>query len=262
MAKCDWCASKRDDGMCLIERDVMLEAERRIDEIESYKQRAEKAESERDDLIQERDSLMRRNLIYNENIKNQNDGVDIVAAYEDRLRTAEAVIKAQQMRIDEQERMLADYEAIKADRDALVKEIEDYNAKQAKVPTSPRPKTAQEGLRFLAKWFDAKYEDSGTGTDTVQQDLRRWSDDIDTKELRIKSAANLITNVAQILNVVQSEWGAEGQWSEWDQGVRDSITAWLSEYHGKSLPCSEPEPQTVHTDPPPYHPYPGTGVDR
>ena len=115
--------------------------------------------------------------------------------------------------------------------------------------TSPRPKTAQEGLRFLAKWFDAKYEDSGTGTDTVQQDLRRWADDIDTKELRIKSAANLITNVAQILNVVQSEWGAEGQWSEWDQGVRDSITAWLSEYHGKSLPCSEPEPQTVHTDP-------------
>jgi len=39
-----------------------------------------------------------------------------------------------------------------------------------------RPKTAPEGLRVLADWFDAVYQDEGKG-DAVQQDLRRWADE-------------------------------------------------------------------------------------
>lgn len=49
-------------------------------------------------------------------------------------------------------------------------------------------------------------------------------------------AAQIMTNVAQILDVVKIEWAAEGQWSEWDQGVRDSISAWLrDEYDGQFM---------------------------
>jgi hypothetical protein len=39
-----------------------------------------------------------------------------------------------------------------------------------------RPITLPEGLRTLADWFDAVYEDQGKN-DEVQQDLRRWASD-------------------------------------------------------------------------------------
>lgn len=37
--------------------------------------------------------------------------------------------------------------------------------------------------------------------------------------------ANLLTNLAQILDVVKIEWGEA--WSEWDQAQRDGITKYL-----------------------------------
>jgi len=37
-----------------------------------------------------------------------------------------------------------------------------------------------------------------------------------------------LTNVCQIIDVVKIEWSAENAWSEWDQSVRDDITACLS----------------------------------
>ena len=36
------------------------------------------------------------------------------------------------------------------------------------------PKTAPDGLRILADWFDAVYDESGTNAD-VQNDLRDWA---------------------------------------------------------------------------------------
>ena len=37
--------------------------------------------------------------------------------------------------------------------------------------------------------------------------------------------AELLADIAQILDVVKGEWGPS--WSDWDQGVRDRITATL-----------------------------------
>ena len=42
-------------------------------------------------------------------------------------------------------------------------------------------------------------------------------------DLRNKIRA-LLSDVAQILDVVKIEWSAENSWSEWDQSVRDRIT--------------------------------------
>lgn len=44
-------------------------------------------------------------------------------------------------------------------------------------------------------------------------------------------AAGIMTDVAQILDVVQREWSAEGSWSDHDQAVRNRITAWLSAHY-------------------------------
>jgi hypothetical protein len=41
----------------------------------------------------------------------------------------------------------------------------------------------------------------------------------------VKNLLNLLTNIAQILDVVKREWGES--WSEWDQEQRDGITAVL-----------------------------------
>lgn len=38
------------------------------------------------------------------------------------------------------------------------------------------------------------------------------------------SARGLLSDVAQILDVVKIEWSAENSWSEWNQSVRDRIT--------------------------------------
>ncbi len=44
-------------------------------------------------------------------------------------------------------------------------------------------------------------------------------------------AASLFTDITQILDVVSREWAAEGQWSPWDQSVRDHISDWLRAYY-------------------------------
>ncbi|MER9662326.1 hypothetical protein [Mesorhizobium sp. M0159] len=41
--------------------------------------------------------------------------------------------------------------------------------------------------------------------------------------------ANLLTNCAQILDVVKGEWSKDGSWSAWDQSVRDGITSTLAQ---------------------------------
>jgi hypothetical protein len=38
-------------------------------------------------------------------------------------------------------------------------------------------------------------------------------------------AAQIMTDCAGLLDQIKREWG--GEWSDWDQGVRDRITAWL-----------------------------------
>lgn len=43
--------------------------------------------------------------------------------------------------------------------------------------------------------------------------------------------ADLLTNLAQILDVVKGEWAEE--WSVWDQAQRDEITLFLIYYHAK-----------------------------
>ena len=46
---------------------------------------------------------------------------------------------------------------------------------------------------------------------------------------REDSTANLLTNIAQILDVVKQEWAES--WSAWDQEQRDAITKFLTYYH-------------------------------
>jgi hypothetical protein len=46
----------------------------------------------------------------------------------------------------------------------------------------------------------------------------------------LTEAADLLTNLTQILDVVKREWTAGGQWSDWDQQQRDKITDWLMRY--------------------------------
>lgn len=57
--------------------------------------------------------------------------------------------------------------------------MEKINAWEDCVSWEERPKTLQEGLRILADWFDAVYQDAGKN-DAVQQDLRKWAYEVDT----------------------------------------------------------------------------------
>lgn len=50
--------------------------------------------------------------------------------------------------------------------------------------------------------------------------------------LREKEAIDILTNAAQILDVVKQEWMAEGAWSDFDQSVRNSISAYLTTRKG------------------------------
>ena len=61
----------------------------------------------------------------------------------------------------------------------LYQDIEIHNRKNASVPTlEDPPKTAPEGLRFLAHWFDEVYQDAGVN-DRVQRDLRKWAEEFE-----------------------------------------------------------------------------------
>ena len=44
------------------------------------------------------------------------------------------------------------------------------------------PKNAIEALRRLADWFDVVYKDAGSGNDEVQQDLRKWADELENQQ--------------------------------------------------------------------------------
>src|SRR5579872_5986020 len=44
-----------------------------------------------------------------------------------------------------------------------------------------------------------------------------------------QEAAAILTNCAQILDVVKPEW--KESWSEWDQATRDGITNWLTNHY-------------------------------
>jgi hypothetical protein len=58
------------------------------------------------------------------------------------------------------------------------RQIEAHNLKLSAVPSlGDSPASPEEGLRFLAVWFDAMYPDD---PDTqVQDDLRRWANEIE-----------------------------------------------------------------------------------
>lgn len=60
--------------------------------------------------------------------------------------------------------------------------------------------------------------------------------DGDTRR-QLDHAATLLTNLAQILDVVRGEWGEA--WSAWDQDQRDGITRWLT-VHYKSEQAGSP----------------------
>ena len=48
-----------------------------------------------------------------------------------------------------------------------------------------RPKTLPQGLKLLADWFDAVYENQGKN-DEVQQDLRRWAAYYEALEAKLR----------------------------------------------------------------------------
>lgn len=70
--------------------------------------------------------------------------------------------------------------------------------------------------------------------------FRDWPKRGDRSGDPIYQAAGIMTDVCQILNVVKGEWEAEGCWSEWDQSVRDRITAWLLANTSAALSVSAP----------------------
>jgi hypothetical protein len=41
-----------------------------------------------------------------------------------------------------------------------------------------KPNTPEQAMRVLADWLDVRYGDAGTGGDEIQQDLRRFADDV------------------------------------------------------------------------------------
>lgn len=91
---------------------------------------------------------------------------------------------------EERDALRRELEAAKAEIVEFKKNIEEHNAAMNKVPSRSRPETLEEGLRFLAEWFDAFYGDAGTGADVVQHDLRRWACDIDRLIARLDAATD------------------------------------------------------------------------
>lgn len=98
--------------------------------------------------------------------------IDVKAAAESaaRMRT----VKAREHWIEDLvTRVVA--EAVKPYEEA----VSAHNAKMDKVPKmESSPKNPEDGLRFLATWFDAMYPDDADTT--VQDDLRRWADEWDS----------------------------------------------------------------------------------
>jgi hypothetical protein len=68
-------------------------------------------------------------------------------------------------------------ERLQTERDAMRAAIDEHAKRMGAILTMPQgPKSAEEGLRFLAVWFDAMYPND---PDTqVQDDLRKWSTEL------------------------------------------------------------------------------------
>ena len=74
-----------------------------------------------------------------------------------------------------------------AQLEAMQKEIELYNSRMASVPSlAEPPQSAPQGLRFLADWFDAVYDDAKDGKDGVQRDLRKWADEFEAAQTQLQ----------------------------------------------------------------------------
>lgn len=54
---------------------------------------------------------------------------------------------------------------------------------------------------------------------------------------REDDARQIMTDAAQILDVVKGEWGSS--WSGFDQGVRDRISTWLADHYAE-YPAASP----------------------
>lgn len=98
--------------------------------------------------------------------------------------------------------------------------IEKHNKKMASITQHGRPETVQEGLRFLAQWFDDLYEDKGTGRDEVQRDLRRWANEIDAQ----LAARPVVTATDEQVKALVHDICS----GEWHPAVAQSIRSWLS----------------------------------
>lgn len=83
---------------------------------------------------------------------------------------------------------------LEAERDALISEIDSANAffkardnrvEMVVLRDSEHPKNVMHGLQLLADWFDAYYDDAGTGRDQLQVDCRLWADELEKQQERI-----------------------------------------------------------------------------
>ena len=68
---------------------------------------------------------------------------------------------------------------------AYESEIGAHNSVMDSLPKHDRPTDCAHGLHILADWFDSLYGDAGTGRDQVQQDLRKWADEIERLLARV-----------------------------------------------------------------------------
>jgi len=61
-------------------------------------------------------------------------------------------------------------------------------------------------------------------------------------EQMVEQARHLFPRVCQILDVVKREWTEAGCWSEWDERVRDEITAWQKSAEMTASTSTEVQP--------------------
>jgi len=52
-----------------------------------------------------------------------------------------------------------------------------------------------------------------------------------------KHDAQTIVDACQLLDSVKADWSKSGEWSAWDQSVRDRLSAMLAKSQQPQLPC-------------------------
>jgi hypothetical protein len=65
----------------------------------------------------------------------------------------------------------------------------------------------------------------------------------------ISQAENTLCGSAQLIDSIKMEWEPENSWSEWDQGVRDAITASLRTLHDVRTALAAPVAEKEVMDP-------------